>query len=67
LRLAGRNDLGVNISNVLKEAAELGNGGDSDVEGDNAHEHDVVLNASLVDRVSLLEETDAVEDTENNC
>jgi hypothetical protein len=47
LRLAGRNGLDVNLSNVLEEAAELGDDGDSNVEGDDAHEHDVVLNASL--------------------
>jgi hypothetical protein len=63
LRLAGRNDLGVNLSNVLEEAAELGNGGDRDVEGDDAHQHDVALNVSLLDRMCLLEETNAVEDT----
>jgi hypothetical protein len=67
LRLAGRNDLGVNLSNVLEEAAELGDGGDSDVGGDDTHDHDVALNASLLDRMFLLEETDAVEDTDDNC
>jgi hypothetical protein len=67
LRLASRNDLlGVNLSNVLEEAAELGDGGDSDAEGDDAHEHDSALNASNLDRMSLLEETDAVEDTVDN-
>jgi hypothetical protein len=67
LRLAGRNDLGVNLSNVLEEDAELGDGGESDVEGDDAHDHDVALNASLLDRMSLLEETNAVEDADDNC
>jgi hypothetical protein len=66
--MAGRNDLlGVNLSNVLEDAAELGDGGDSDVEGDDAHEHDVALSASHLERISLLEETDAVEDTDDNC
>jgi hypothetical protein len=36
-------------------------------EGDDAHDHDVALNASLLDRMSLLEETDAVEDADDNC
>jgi hypothetical protein len=67
LRLAGRNDFSVNLSNVLDEAAELGDSGDSYVEGNDAHEHDVALNVSLLDRMSLLEETNAVEDTDDNC
>jgi hypothetical protein len=66
LRLAGRNDLGVNLSNVLEEA-DSGNGGDSNVEDSDAHEHDVALNAFLIDRMSLLEETNAVEDADDNC
>jgi hypothetical protein len=37
LRLAGQNDHGVNLTNVFKEAAELGDGGDRDSEGNNAH------------------------------
>jgi hypothetical protein len=62
LRLAGRNDHGVNLANVFEEEAELGDGGDSDADGDDARDHDVALTASLLDRMSLLEETAAVED-----
>jgi hypothetical protein len=68
LRLASRNDLlGVNLSNVLEEAAELGDGGDSDQEGDDARDHDVAFLASNLERMSLLEESAAVEDTADNC
>jgi hypothetical protein len=68
LRLAGTHEnLGVNLSNVLEEAAELGDGGDSDQDGDDARDHDVALTASNLERMSLLEEADAVEDTDDNC
>jgi hypothetical protein len=67
LRLGGRNDLGgVNLNNVMEEAAELGDGGDSDVEGDDALEHDVALNATLLERMTLHDESDAVEDADDN-
>jgi hypothetical protein len=66
VRLAGQNDHGVNLTNVFEEAAELGNGGDSDAEGDDARDHNVALIASLFDRMSLLEETGAVEDDIDN-
>jgi hypothetical protein len=65
-RLAGRQDHGVNLTNVFEEAAEVGDGGDSDAEGDDARDHDVALTASLFDRMSLLEETAAVEDAIDN-
>jgi hypothetical protein len=42
---------------VFEEAAELGDGGDSDGEGNDAHDHDVALTASLFDWMSLFEET----------
>ena len=67
LRVVGRNDRGVNLNNVFEKGAALGDGGDSDVEGDDAHDHDVALTASILKRMSLLEETDTVEDTDDNC
>jgi hypothetical protein len=59
--LAGRNDVGVNLSSVLEEEAERGDGGDSDVEGEDAREHDGAMNDSLVDKDvnSSIEETNA--------
>jgi hypothetical protein len=36
--LAGQNNNGVNLNNVFEEAAELGDGGDRDAEGDNARD-----------------------------
>jgi hypothetical protein len=66
VRLTGQNDHGVNLTNVFEEAAELGDGGDNNAEGDNAHDHDVAFTASLFDRMSLLEETAAVEDDIDN-
>jgi hypothetical protein len=66
--MVGRNDLGINLSDVFEDAAELGrDGGDSDVEGNGAHDHDVALSASILRRMSLLEETGTVEDTDDNC
>jgi hypothetical protein len=66
LRLGGRNDHGVNLTNVFEEAAELGDGGDGDIEGNDARDHDVALTASLLNQISLLEETAAVEDDIDN-
>jgi hypothetical protein len=60
--LAGQNGHGVNLDNVLEEVAELGNGGDSNAEGDDAYDHYVALTASLFDWMSLLEATVVVED-----
>jgi hypothetical protein len=58
-----------NLKNVFEDEAEIGDGGNSDVKGDNAHEHDdVALSASHLERMSVLKETDAavLEDTDGN-
>jgi hypothetical protein len=66
LRLVGQNDYVVKLTNVFYAAAELSHGGDSDAEGDNTCGHDVALTASLLERISLLKEKDAVEDVIDN-
>jgi hypothetical protein len=38
LRMAGQNDISSNLNNVFEEAAEFGDGGNSDIEGDDARE-----------------------------
>jgi hypothetical protein len=54
---AARDELGgLNLANVLAEAAEVGYGCDSDAEGDVCGDHDVALTESLLERMSLLEE-----------
>jgi hypothetical protein len=69
LSLAGRNDVGINLGAVLEEEAERGDGGDSDVEGDDTLEHDGAMNDSLLDKDvnSSIEENNAVEDGDENC
>lgn len=69
LSLAGRNDVGLNLASVLEEEAERGDGGDSDVEGDDAREHDGAMNDSLldIDVNSSIEENNAVVDGEEDC
>jgi hypothetical protein len=69
LNLAGRNESGINLSSVMEEASELGDGGDSDVEGDDAREHHGAMNDSLLDKDinSSIEEIDAVKDSDEKC
>ena len=50
LSMAGRNAVALKLASVLEEEAEQGNGGDSDVEGDDAREHNGAMNDFFLDR-----------------
>jgi hypothetical protein len=73
LNLAGRNDTGMNLSSVLEEAKTQCDGGDSNVEGNDAQDHDGAMNDCLVlfwtrmQIVQLKRMMQPVEEADENC